>query len=336
MKLKKIFLALSIMTLSIGTTLTYLLQPSGHIGDFSTLQPDASSTISDGLKVHFFGVSTLLFDNGQEQILIDGFFSRPSLWQVLTSKLSSNSNLISDLIQQYELHRTQAVVVSHSHYDHALDLAEIAKQLPQSIIMGSTSSLNIVQNQPQIKTSQLQTVKPWMPQKFNHFQITAIPSQHTPPTLVNNDLGEKITHSFHLPAKFSEFKEGGSFDYLIEHQGQRILVKASTGFIPKQYQNMQVDVLFLGIAQLSKQSKQYQQQYLNETLATLKPKLVIPIHWDDFFQPLDSSLIFLPRFADNVPRSLEILIQAAQQQHTKVTLLTKPEAFNLSSYRLHK
>lgn len=337
MNLKKIFAALTIATLSTGAGVIYLLQPSGKVNDFAILQPDAKQTAtSEGLKVRFFGVSTLLFDNGQDQILIDGFFSRPSLWQVLTSKLSSNSNLIDQLIQHYELHRTQAVLVSHSHYDHALDLAEIAKQLPQTMIIGSISSLNIAQSQPEIKTSQLQTVKAWRPQKFNHFQITAIPSQHTPPTLVNNDLGEEIKHSFHFPAKFSAFKEGGSFDYLIEHQGQRILVKASTGFIPKQYQNMQVDVLFLGIAQLSKQSEQYQQQYLNETLATLKPKLVIPIHWDDFFQPLDSSLTFLPRFADNVPKSLEILIQTAQQQHTQVTLLATPAAFNLSSYRLHK
>ncbi|MEK5745228.1 MBL fold metallo-hydrolase, partial [Acinetobacter variabilis] len=87
----------------------------------------AKSNISaEGLNVRFFGVSTLLFDNGQEQILIDGFFSRPSLWHVLSSKVSSDSRLLQKIIQEEQLDRTQAILVTHSHYDHALDIPELA------------------------------------------------------------------------------------------------------------------------------------------------------------------------------------------------------------------
>ncbi len=133
-----------------------------------------------------------------------------------------------------------------------------------------------------------------------------------------------------MPAKFSQFKEGGSFDYLIEHAGHKILVKASTGFIPEQLQHLKVDTLFLGIAQLSRQSYAYQQQYLAETLNLLKPKVVIPVHWDDFFQPLNQPLQFLPRLADDTPKSLQLLIQAAEAQGTKVVLLSGPQPYLLN------
>ena len=96
-------------------------------------------------------------------------------------------------------------------------------------------------------------------------------------------------------------------------------------------QHLKVDTLFLGIAQLSRQSSDYQQQYLAETLNLLKPKVVIPVHWDDFFQPLKQPLQFLPRLADDTPKSLQLLIQTAETQGTKVILLSEPQPYLLNA-----
>jgi L-ascorbate metabolism protein UlaG (beta-lactamase superfamily) len=228
------------------------------------------------------------------------------------------------------LSRTQAILVTHSHYDHVLDVPALLEMLPEIAVVGSSTTLNIARANPKVTPQQLQPVKPWQVQQWGNFQITATPSQHTPPTAVNDDLGEELLQPLNLPAKFSDFKEGGSFDYLIEHSGHKILVKASTGFIPEQLQHLEVDTLFLGIAQLSRQSSDYQQQYLAETLQTLKPKVVIPIHWDDFFQPLSQPLQFLPRLADDTPESLQLLIQAAEAQQTKVVILGGPQRYLLN------
>ena len=151
---------------------------------------------------------------------------------------------------------------------------------------------------------------------------------------INNDLGKQIQQPLSLPARFYEFKEGGSFDYYIQHPEQNILVKASTGAIPKQLQHLQVDTLFLGIAQLSKQSTSFQQQYLDETLGTLRPSVVIPIHWDNFFLPLSQTLQFLPRIADHGPRSMQSLIEYAESQNTQVILLDTTTPYPLRQ-KLH-
>ena len=54
----------------------YLLHPSGQIAEFQQwqYQKNASANANSRLTVKFFGVSTLLFDDGRDQILIDGFF----------------------------------------------------------------------------------------------------------------------------------------------------------------------------------------------------------------------------------------------------------------------
>lgn len=328
--IKGILLGLLIILLLIAGTLAYLLQASGKVSDFQAWQPKTGTSVH-GLTVKFFGVSTLLLDDGHDQILIDGFFSRPSLRQVITRPIQSDRLLLEQLVQRHELSRTKAILVSHSHYDHVLDVPALLEMLPKTALVGSPSTLNIARANPKVTPQQLQSVKPWQLQHWGHFQITAIPSQHTPPTALNDDLGEELLQPFTLPAKFSEFKEGGSFDYLIEHAGHKILIKASTGFIPEQLQQLEVDTLFLGIAQLSRQSAAYQQQYLAETLNLLKPKMVVPVHWDDFFQPLNQPLQFLPRLADDTPKSLQLLIQAAETQGTKVILLSGPQPYLLNS-----
>lgn len=314
----------------LSLSIAYLLQPSGQLRNFQQWQsqPISGAAHDSKLTVNFFGVSTLLFDDGQEQILIDGFFSRPSLSQVLLQPIQSNSELIEQMIREQQLQRAKALLVTHSHYDHALDVAALGQRLPKLQIIGSGSTLNIARG-GHVPEQQLVPVQPWKTLQIGHFSITAIPSQHTPPTAVNNDLGQEIAHPLPLPARFSEFKEGHSFDYLIEHHGCRILVKASTGAIAHQFKNIRADVLFLGIAQLSRQTPGYQQRYLMHTLGTLKPKIVVPIHWDDFFQPLHQPLQFLPRAADNTARSMQILIDAAAKQKTQVVLLSQPVSYSL-------
>ena len=325
-----LLVSLGIAILSVVAVVVFLLQPSGQVADFKKwqYQSSAKQTPSSSLQVKFFGVSTLLFDDGETQILIDGFFSRPSLYQVLFQKIQSQPEVIQQMILQQQLQRIQAILVTHSHYDHALDIAELARQLPHTKIIGSNSSLNIARGR-QVTEQQLIQVQPLHALSFGEFKATAIASQHTPPTAVNNDLGEEISQPLQLPARFSQFKEGHSFDYLIEHQGHKILVKASTGAVPDQLKNLKVDTLFLGIAQLSRQSKEFQQNYLDQTLRTLKPKVVIPIHWDNFFQAGNQPLEFLPYLADNTEQSLKILIQAAEQQKTQIILLSQPVSYPL-------
>lgn len=87
--------------------------------------PDAPpATEETRLTVTWYGVATILFDDGDTQILIDGFFSRPS---------RTNPFAVPDLDQikrqldRIGLHELAAVTPVHSHFDHAMDVGAIAK-----------------------------------------------------------------------------------------------------------------------------------------------------------------------------------------------------------------
>ncbi|ENW28004.1 MBL fold metallo-hydrolase [Acinetobacter lwoffii] len=157
--IKGILLGLVILLLLIAGMLAYLLQASGKVSDFKAWQPQTGISVH-GLTVNFFGVSTLLLDDGHGQILIDGFFSRPSLRQVITRPIQSDKLLLEQLVQRHGLSRTQAILVTHSHYDHVLDVPALLEMLPKTAIVGSPSTLNIARANPKVTPPQLQLVKP--------------------------------------------------------------------------------------------------------------------------------------------------------------------------------
>jgi len=76
MRLKKIILYVLVTLFVIAATFIFVrLSPSGEIRDYAAYYTDDKASPSGHqVKVSFFGVSTLLFDDGETQILIDGFF----------------------------------------------------------------------------------------------------------------------------------------------------------------------------------------------------------------------------------------------------------------------
>ena len=98
---------------------------------------------ADAVRVTWLGVSTLLFDDGDTQILIDGFFSRPSVADILFgAKIQSSAAEINRVIDEYRMRRLAAIIPVHSHFDHAMDIGAIANRSSASII-GSESTANI-------------------------------------------------------------------------------------------------------------------------------------------------------------------------------------------------
>jgi hypothetical protein len=96
------------------------------------------------------------------------------------------------------------------------------------------------------------------------------------------------------PAKANDYKEGGSFDLLIRHGPHSIFVKPSANWIDGALDNTRADVLFLGTGTLANQPDEFQNSYYDQTVARLRPRLVIPIHWDNFFLPLSDRLAPAP------------------------------------------
>ena len=140
---KRILLGLAILLLIFIIFIFIRTRPSGNINNYENyLINDTGQLKENQVKVTFFGVSTLLFDDGQTQILIDGFFSRPSLWRALITKIESDTAVIGEIITNYRMDRVKGIFVTHSHYDHSFDAAYTTRKTG-AILYGSKSTLNI-------------------------------------------------------------------------------------------------------------------------------------------------------------------------------------------------
>jgi L-ascorbate metabolism protein UlaG (beta-lactamase superfamily) len=197
------------------------------------------------VRVTSFGTSTLLFDDGEDQIMFDAFFTRPSFVRTFTQRISSNQELVQSILRKQEVDRLRAVFVSHSHYDHALDVATIANQTGAKVY-GSLSTLNIARGGG-VNETQLVEFQTHETYTLGKLRIQVLPSIHSKPAKVSDNLGKVIDKPLVQPCLQRRFYEGGSYAFRIEHGSTSFLIHPSFNYLPRQYKKMHADVLFVGI-----------------------------------------------------------------------------------------
>lgn len=287
-----------------ATLLLSSCAPSAKMKKYDTYrfeQHDADSIPVGKLKVTFLGTSSLLINDGESQLLIDGFVTRPGLFKTAFGKIGSDTNKVRAFINEFNVKNLKAIFCAHSHYDHAMDAPYVAMQT-DAVMHGSASTLNIGRGAG-LGEKQMQLYTPGVPMLFGKFTVTILNSKHTPPFNVlgksNDDLGEQITEPLKQPAKAEAYAEGGAYDILIEHSGHTILIKPSTNWLPGALDSVKADVVFLGVACIGKQDSTFRETYYNETVGKLQPQILVPVHWDNFFKPLNPKLKALPKIVDN-------------------------------------
>jgi L-ascorbate metabolism protein UlaG (beta-lactamase superfamily) len=271
------------------------------------------------VKVTSFGTTTLLFDDGENQILIDGLLTRPSLFRVMTSTIKTDKALVDHILEKQRINRLKAIFVSHSHYDHVLDVAYIANKT-NAKIYGSESTLNIGRG-GNVQEDKLTLFIMNEPVAIGKFKVTVLPSKHSKPNRYNNDIGVVIEKPLKQPAKMRDYTEGGSFEFLVQHSNKKILVRPCFNYIEGSLDNIKADVLFLGIAGFGKTDIKAKDKFYEETVKKVKPNLVIPIHWDNFFLPLNKPLKAPIKLADNLPVGLDYMIKRTNEDQISFKIL---------------
>lgn len=248
------------------------------------------------MKVTFFGTTTLLFDDGKDQVLFDAHFTRPSMLKYLFGRVSTDREVVDRELKLHHADRLRAVFVSHSHHDHVMDAPYIAKRCGAKIY-GSSSTLNVARG-GDVPEDQLVLFEKNRIYEVGDFRIKVIPSVHSRPTVFNNDLGQTISAPLRQPARLKDYKEGGSHDFYVEWHEKRIMIRPSFNYLEGQLDGYEADVLFQGITRLGKADPDTEAAFYRETIGKLRPGLVVPIHWDNFFSPLTRPVTGMPRLAD--------------------------------------
>lgn len=244
------------------------------------------------MKVTFFGTTTLLFDDGTDQILFDCHFTRPSLVKYIGGSEPTDTKLADNLLELHKINRLKAIFVSHTHHDHVMDVPYVANKTGATVY-GSSSAMNVCRG-GNVAEEQLVEFHAEDEFKVGNYKIKVIKSLHSKPTILNNDLGQTIDKPLVQPSKLRDYKEGGSFDFYVEAHSKKYLIRPSFNYIEHQLDGYQCDVLFLGVAGLAKADEITEKHFFEETVEKTKPQLIIPLHWDNFFSRLDKPVVGMP------------------------------------------
>ena len=246
--------------------------------------PLATAAGSDShVSVTWYGVATLLFDDGATRILIDGFFSRPQMTS--PAPIGPDVARIDEMIGAAGLGNLAAITPVHSHFDHAIDLGVIA-QKTGATVLGSETTANIARGAG-VAESQIHVIPGnrarW---RFGAFEVTLIRSQHAPIANGGPPFPGTIDAPLVPPAPLSDWKEGGSYSVVLAHPAGTALVQGSAGYEPGALTGVRANAVMLGIGGLDGLGETHTTSYWSEIVTTTGAGCVFPIHWDDFSKPL--------------------------------------------------
>ncbi len=229
--------------------------------------------------------------------------------------LQTDQAMVDKIWNRLDTSHISAILVTHSHYDHLMDVPYIHQKL-RSVpsIYGSSTCYYTLQHQTyNLPTAKLVDVeaeasvagKPgkwYYPLPDSSYRFMPLLAEHAPHVRVAFlDMNIKLYEGWYdsVPARLSkpkDWKEGQTLSYLLDFMGadrKTVKVRLSvitsacnppSGFLPELAPADQhpVDISLLCVA-----SHKYVENYPAKLLQNMNPRFMIASHWEDFFLRYD-------------------------------------------------
>ncbi len=221
-------------------------------------------------------VASVLIDDGKTRLLFDPAWTRPGLKHILNlEKFSSDSGLVSSVLQRNRLTKIDAVFSSHSHFDHVID-APMISLLTGAVFYVDESSERIARA---YQDKRIRTIRliPGREVRVGDFLITPLPRQHAKILHLLDFLPGQVPVEFSL--SFWDYHAGETWFYFIQHpEGSILLDQGSDSLLEVIGKHTtKVDVLIQGVA-----NRRSDEQMIDGYAKFFRPQIFIPVHFDNF------------------------------------------------------
>ncbi len=248
-----------------------------------------------GASIEWLGTAGFRLSCEGTTILIDPFLTRRGLGETLGSpSVRTDPAVVARLAPDAD-----AVLIGHCHFDHAMDVPELARR--GAAVYGSSNVVRLLGLHGLADTAV--EVDPQAVYEIGPFTVRFVPSRHSKLVLglaVPSD-GELTCDSLDSLSS-SAYRCGQVYGIHIEVGGTTIYHLGSADLIEDEYRLGPVDLLLCCIA-----GRSMTRQFTPRMLSTFDPSLVVPHHLDDFFAPIDAPMglslnIDVSGFVDDVRR----------------------------------
>lgn len=257
---------------------------------FSMMLPSAGKQ-GKGILCTWLGTAGVCLSDSDTGLLIDPYVSRFGPCDVAFRRpLVPDRDVIRAWARSPGRVKIRAVIVSHSHFDHVADAPLFARETG-ALLVGSESTINVGRGAG-LEEKQMRIARPGQTMRFGSFSVRFLESRHGPFLMGRVPYAGDIAEPLVQPAMARDYRVGTVFSLLLRHPEGSIIHHGSAGFIPGMYDDSATDVLLLGIA-----GRNHTPGYVKHVAARTEPKLLIPIHADNFFRPLRKGMALLPSIA---------------------------------------
>jgi len=249
------------------------------------------------LTLTYLGTNCLVISDDLTTLLIDPHFSRPADLigpAILFKRIKPDKALIVSVLEKVGITSVDAILITHTHYDHALDAVETAHLTGASLI--GSGSLSMLPGAGDLDADKLVPAIDHSEFCFGKFSVSFLPSRHLPMPLISQWTalcGKEIKKPVTLPASALAYKEGDVYNIQVKHPEGAILILGTaspmTGSIDSSIRN-----IALSVGGLNLKSKKYIERYLESFCQKSSGTNYILTHWDDFSQPLSKPAHELP------------------------------------------
>ncbi len=220
------------------------------------------------IRFRWLGTAGIELVVKEQVLLIDPYFTRIPIWKLVVGRARPNGALFLDSVQ-----RADYVLVTHAHFDHAMDVPDLVRGT-DAVAVGSRNTCQLLAEFG-VPRERIQEVRAGDSLSLGEYQIRALMAEHIAlPLFTYGALG----CDNRPPLRARDYRMDSYYSFLISISGQRLLT--DPGKRPEDA--VAADVLFIypGMPR----------RFYELLLPRVRPKVVVPYHWDDFFRPLSLPL----------------------------------------------
>lgn len=266
-------------------------------------QPDdlafSSSTLGGAADVHvtWLGTAGFAIEHAGQVVLIDPYLTRASLSRCVLAPLRPDTALAKRLTP-----RADAIVLSHTHFDHALDAPVIARETGARVF-GSRSAVRLCRShglpEPQLTCVEPDSGSSPVEAEVGPFRLRFWPGAHSAILFNRVPFPGEIADCTDVPMRTQAYRCGAVFSTEIEIAARRLFHVGSAELVESGWRVGPVDLALACVAGWTSTER-----YPERLVAALSPGAVLLHHWDNFFRGIDGRARALPgmRFASLLDR----------------------------------
>ncbi|WP_405113103.1 MBL fold metallo-hydrolase [Micromonospora sp. NBC_01405] len=233
------------------------------------------------VSFRWWGTSGWRIDIGGRTVLVDPYLSRYDTG-LFTGKFNQETALTvaEDVLDRY-VDRASTILVTHTHWDHFNDVPRIAQRTGARVFGTLTAyHLGLAYGLP---VGQLSPVKGGEVLQFGDHTVEVVGSLHSRNASYSMAFpGVRVTPPAR-PETIADLPEGDTLAYQVRIAGgPAVFFMGASDFVERDLAGLAPDVAMVAL-----QSSTATADYVARLMAALDhPKIVVPVHWDNFETPL--------------------------------------------------